>query len=83
MSEQRYATTLEEVLALRSEVASLRAQLAEEKTKNALTIQHADQIGRLLASARKALEHVKAAQESLLQRTRDRMARGVEGRNVA
>lgn len=31
----------------------------------------------------KALEHVKAAQESLLQRTRDRMARGVEGRTVA
>jgi hypothetical protein len=31
----------------------------------------------------KALEHVKAAQESLLQRTRDRMARGVEGRSVA
>lgn len=29
----------------------------------------------------KALEHVKAAQESLLQRTRDRMARGVEGQN--
>lgn len=31
----------------------------------------------------KALEHVKAAQQSLLQRTRDRMARGVEGRSVA
>jgi hypothetical protein len=31
----------------------------------------------------KALDHVKAAQESLLQRTRDRMARGVEGRTVA
>lgn len=31
----------------------------------------------------KALEHVKAAQDSLLQRTRDRMARGVEGRSVA
>lgn len=27
----------------------------------------------------RALEHVKAAQESLLQRTRDRMGRGVEG----
>jgi hypothetical protein len=31
----------------------------------------------------KALEHVKAAMDSLLQRTRDRMARGVEGRSVA
>lgn len=31
----------------------------------------------------KALEHVKAAQESLLQRTRDRMARGVEGKSMA
>lgn len=31
----------------------------------------------------KALEHVAAAQESLLSRTRERMARGVEGRNVA
>ena len=31
----------------------------------------------------KALEHVKAAQESLLDRTRERMARGVEGKTVA
>lgn len=31
----------------------------------------------------KALEHVQAAQEALLSRTRERMARGVEGRNVA
>jgi hypothetical protein len=31
----------------------------------------------------KALEHVKAAQESLLDRTRERMVRGVEGRSVA
>lgn len=31
----------------------------------------------------KALQHVKAAQDALLSRTRDRMARGVEGRNVA
>lgn len=31
----------------------------------------------------RALEHVKAAQETLLSRTRERMARGVEGRSVA
>lgn len=31
----------------------------------------------------KALEHVLAAQESLLSRTRDRMARGVEGKTLA
>lgn len=31
----------------------------------------------------KALEHVKAAQEALLSRTRERMARGVEGKSVA
>jgi hypothetical protein len=31
----------------------------------------------------RALEHVKAAQESLLSRTRDRMARGVEGKTLA
>jgi hypothetical protein len=31
----------------------------------------------------KALEHVLAAQEALLSRTRERMKRGVEGRNVA
>lgn len=30
-----------------------------------------------------ALEHVKAAQEALLSRTRERMVRGVEGRSVA
>jgi hypothetical protein len=31
----------------------------------------------------KALEHVLAAQESLLSRTRDRMVRGVEGKTLA
>lgn len=31
----------------------------------------------------KALEHVTAAQEALLSRTRERMARGVEGKSVA
>lgn len=31
----------------------------------------------------KALEHVLAAQDALLSRTRERMARGVEGKNVA
>lgn len=30
-----------------------------------------------------ALEHVRAAQEALLSRTRERMARGVEGKSVA
>lgn len=31
----------------------------------------------------KALDHVLLAQEALLQRTRDRMARGVEGKTLA
>ena len=69
MSEQRYATTLEEVLALRSEVAGLRAQLEQLQygiaavafalgwtdLKGISLEQHARNTTAQLASARKAL----------------------------